>query len=122
MPSELKNTTETNIVTSTGHVVPAEGMIFVDDFTLNRLRNDPFTSGQIARGNIVVTRSSQATTETAEVDHTRAGVARMTRKQLLGVVETTLGEDPSDFDGVKVEDDGEDEGLRSYVARRLFEE
>lgn len=114
---KLTNHTDQPITASTGHTIPAEGDLTVSADTLARIAKEPF-----------IARHMRAETLTVAYDEpeanglTRADLAKMNRSELLDVIlahyDDTVTE--ADFEGVTVEDKGDDDGLRTIAARLMF--
>jgi hypothetical protein len=77
---ELKNNTKREITSSTGHVIPANGILTVSKDTLSQLQGEPYIAGQLLRANLTV--EAPATAE-PEALITRSDIAKARKSELI---------------------------------------
>jgi len=111
---EIHNQTEHDITLTSGHVIPAKGLLPVSAQTMTATENDAFGARMLASGKIAARRPVEAPEPL-----TRATIAKATRGELLDILEAQ-GIDRKDVAKRKVEDSDDGEGLRTLTARAIF--
>lgn len=103
---DLHNHTDRPIETGTGHIVPAGGSLHVSAATLDRLGQEPYTRGQMRRGNLTVTADALG-----DEPLTRTTIAKARKSELVEIIEAH---------GANAPEDAKADELRELAARVVF--
>lgn len=96
----LKNTGKQPIRAITGHIIMPDAEIEVDHQTLERFANDPYMSGQMKRGFLVVTHEAQPVQE----EYSRTWIAKAKKADIVKAVAERTDLDNDTLDSMNMQE------------------
>lgn len=98
----LKNTGKQPIRAITGHIVMPDAEVEVDLQTLERFASDPYMSGQMKRGLLVVTHEAQPVP--VQEDYNRSWIAKAKKAELVDAIKERTDLYADDLNTMKVDE------------------